>query len=229
MERIINEIHEEDGSPKVEVDVKANEDSLITEQYTENSSDDEDEDEEENVEESQRPSPDAGVGDYVVIDRFREYDESQYRCSFTEEMVDQYGNKVLVVKRNSFDGKDNDYVEDDCHKYDLVDLYGRNVMYTWASSMFTRISSPEDIRQRTLEGFSRELLAFHHLLENYLLSPLKVGVYQSSKIYSIMFDGNSWHVESDCKGAIFNFPAESEAITFYRNNYRDFQVAGRLF
>lgn len=225
MERIINEIHEEDSSPKAEVDVKANEDSFVVEHF----SDDEDE-EEENTEESQKPSPEAEVGDYVVIDRVRAYNEERYRNSFTDDMVGQYGNKVLVVKSNSFDGESDSWIADDCYTYKLVDLYGKDTIYTWASSMFTRLSSPKDIKERTLEGFSRELLAFHHLLENYLLSPLKVGVYQSDKIYSIILDNDdTWKIESDCKGAIFNFPNESTAISFYRDNFRDFRVARRLF
>lgn len=240
MEKIICEISEESTplSFNTEADLAKKSSDDDENCFESDESDDDSDNDEEEEEESQpieeKYPPEACVGDFVTIDRVREYPEGDYRFSFTDEMFEKYSGKVLVVRAREFAGEPDDSdVHDDGYHYDLADIYGKDTGYSWASSMFSKINHEEEVPNRTLDGLSRGLIAFQRVLHNYLISPNKVGLYESKSIWAISLKYSSnercFIAAPGDSREIFAFPNEKSAIDFYKANRRDFEIMEELF
>ncbi len=230
MEKIICEISE-DPTPKVADPVEEPSDN--NENCFESDNDKEEEEDSRPIEE--RYPPEVGVGDFVTIDRVREYPDCDYRFRFEDEMFEKYAGKVLVVRNRKFSGaNDRSNVDDDGYLYELADIYGKDTGYSWASSMFYKIDHKEEVPNRTIDGLSRGLIAFQRVLNNYLTSPNKVGLCGDSRF--------TWTISLRCSSheryfaptpgdssEIFAFPNEKAAADFYKANRRDFETMNELF
>ena len=240
MEKIICEIPEE-STPlsfnKVADPVEKpsdNDENCYESDESDDDSDDGKEEEEESQPIEEKYPPEACVGDFVTIDRVREYPEDNYRFRFTDKIFEEYSGKVLVVRAREFYGEpDGPDVNDDGYHYDLADIYGKDTEYSWASSMFSKINHEEEVPNRTLDGLSRGLIAFQRVLHNYLISPNKVGLYESTSIWTISLKYSSneryFVVAPGDSREIFAFPNEKSAIDFYEANRHDFEIMEELF
>ena len=240
MEKTICEISEE-STPlpcNTEADLvekSSDEDENCPESNNSNDDSDNDEEKEEESQSTEKKyPPEACVGDFVTIDRVRGYSEDYYRFVFTDEMFEKYSGKVLVVSARTFSEEDEDsVVDDDNYGYSLADIYGKDTGYSWASSMFTKISNKEEVSNRTLDGLSRGLIAFQRVLHNYLISPNKVGLYMSESIWAISLKPSSnercFKVVPGDFGDIFAFPDAKSAVDFAEANRRDFETMEELF
>lgn len=88
--------------------------------------------------------PKYKVGDIVTIKKVREGCSDDYRFSFTDRMLKDYGGKSLKILSVSHWSDDTDEYpnKDDGHKYFLEDS-----SWSWASSMFE--DSSEDLSLET--------------------------------------------------------------------------------
>ena len=238
MEKIICEISEE-STPlsfnKVADPVEKPSDENCFESDESDDSDNDEEEEEDSQPIEEKYPPEACVGDFVTIDRVREYPEDDYRFTFIDKMFEQYSGKVLVVRAREFYGEsDSVDVSDDGYRYDLADIYGKDTGFSWASSMFSKISHKEEVPNRTLDGLSRGLVAFQRVLNNYLISPNKVGLYEPESVWAISLKTSAHAIRNFVAAPgdsreIFAFPNEKSAIDFYKANCRDFETMEELF
>lgn len=87
--------------------------------------------------------PKYKIGDTVTIKEVRERNSGDYRFSFPDRMVEEYGGKSLrIVRVEAKDYASPKDVPDDGYKYKLE---GNN--WSWASSMFE--DSSEDLSLET--------------------------------------------------------------------------------
>lgn len=143
-----------------------------------------------------------------------------------------YSGKVLVVDNAFYEGPSEGIISDDNYNYRLYDIYGQDVGYYWASSMFATIPS-DDAPNCIIDGLSKGIIAFNRVLRNYLISPLKVGIKTRDDFYSIVLKGDNseiyWGVVKTNDRTIFSFPDEGSAAKFIADNIDDFLKMTELF
>jgi hypothetical protein len=98
--------------------------------------------------------------------------------------------------------------------------------------MFATIQS-DDAPNCIIDGLSKGIIAFNRVLQNYLISPLKVGIKTRDDFYSIVLKDDNpkiyWGVAKTNDRTIFSFPDAESAAKFIANNIDDFSKMTELF